>query len=67
MPIYEYRCEACGERFEKLVRSARSDEPVVCPRCSAVETRKQFSAFSALGLERAASGGSYCAPGRGSG
>lgn len=53
MPIYEYRCEECGERFEKLVRRAESDEPVRCPRCGAVETRRQFSSFAALGLERA--------------
>ena len=31
MPIYEYRCESCAERFEELVR--RPDDPVACPEC----------------------------------
>jgi putative FmdB family regulatory protein len=32
MPLYEYRCEDCGVRFER--RQHISDEPVkVCPEC----------------------------------
>jgi putative FmdB family regulatory protein len=33
MPIYEYECENCGTRFEKMQSIA--DEPVrQCPECS---------------------------------
>jgi putative FmdB family regulatory protein len=33
MPIYEYECENCGVRFEKL--QSIKDEPVrQCPECS---------------------------------
>lgn len=63
MPIDEYRCEECGERFEKLVRRAEPGEPVRCPRCGAAETRKQFSSFAALGLERATGDGACCGSG----
>jgi len=31
MPIYEYRCENCGERVEVLVRSAAAKP--TCPHC----------------------------------
>jgi len=32
MPIYEYECQACGRRFERLQHF--SDEPVkMCPDC----------------------------------
>ena len=32
MPLYEYRCESCGERFEMIKKF--SDPPVdVCPKC----------------------------------
>ena len=32
MPLYEYRCEACGNRFEKIVKF--SDPPLEsCPEC----------------------------------
>ncbi|MCB9662633.1 MAG: zinc ribbon domain-containing protein [Alphaproteobacteria bacterium] len=44
MPIYEYRCEACGEDFEKMVKL---DAPVpACPACGAAQTRKLISASS---------------------
>jgi putative FmdB family regulatory protein len=32
MPLYEYKCEACGNRFEKIQKF--SDPPVdACPKC----------------------------------
>ncbi|MDO4559162.1 MAG: zinc ribbon domain-containing protein, partial [Planctomycetia bacterium] len=30
MPIYEYRCEECGEMSEELVRG---DETITCAKC----------------------------------
>ncbi len=32
MPLYEYRCTACGHRFELLQSSASSPHPA-CPAC----------------------------------
>ena len=46
MPIYEYKCSACGHGFEKLIRSA-ADLPGKCPECGKKTLRKQFSTFSA--------------------
>ena len=65
MPMYEYRCDVCGERFEKLVRSASSQESIHCPSCGATETRKQFSTFASVGARSTASSASICAPGGG--
>ena len=32
MPLYEYECDACGVRFERIQRF--SDKPVkICPEC----------------------------------
>jgi putative FmdB family regulatory protein len=32
MPLYEYQCDACGHRFEKIQKF--SDAPIaVCPEC----------------------------------
>jgi putative FmdB family regulatory protein len=43
MPIYEYCCQSCGHRLEKLQRM--SDAPLVdCPVCQAPELRKLISA-----------------------
>ena len=45
MPVYEYRCESCGERFEKLVRSIRQEPPEArCPACQGTEVRRLISA-----------------------
>ena len=44
MPIYEYKCNACGHRFEKL--QSFSEEPVkTCPQCGG-EVRKLISRSS---------------------
>ncbi|HEX20141.1 MAG TPA: zinc ribbon domain-containing protein [Acidiferrobacteraceae bacterium] len=43
MPIYEYRCEACGHTFETIQKL--SDEPLrECPECGAVQLKKLVSA-----------------------
>ena len=42
MPMYEYRCNKCGEIFEELVSS--DDEKVPCPKCGSTETEKLLSA-----------------------
>ncbi|MCX2727851.1 zinc ribbon domain-containing protein [Thermomicrobium sp. 4228-Ro] len=47
MPIYEYRCQRCGYRFEKLVRLSQAAQPVVCPNCGTDETERLLSAFAA--------------------
>lgn len=43
MPIYDYRCKACGHELEALQRM--SDDPLTdCPQCHQSELRKQISA-----------------------
>jgi putative FmdB family regulatory protein len=41
MPMYDYRCEACGHRFEKMVKL---DAPApACPECGADASKKLVS------------------------
>ena len=43
MPIYEYQCEACDHKLEKLQKI--SDEILkTCPECNAPELKKLVSA-----------------------
>jgi len=43
MPIYEYQCDSCTHRMEKLQKI--SDNPLVdCPQCSEPDLRKLVSA-----------------------
>ena len=46
MPIYEYICNHCGNRFEKLVSSWNA--PAACPACHAAEVEKQLSTFACV-------------------
>lgn len=47
VPLYEYRCKACGERFTRLQRSF-SDPPssVECPACGGNDTERVLAAPS---------------------
>lgn len=49
MPIYEYSCEACGDRFEKLVRHRveRGTEHPACPSCGGKHVQQEYSTFAA--------------------
>ena len=53
MPVYEYKCEKCGEKFELLVRS--SDQTICCKKCGSSEVTKLVSTFS--------TGAPSCSPG----
>jgi|SRR5215510_3115343 len=42
MPLYEYECDACGSRFEKIQKF--SDPPIdVCAKCGKGPVRKLLS------------------------
>jgi len=45
MPIFEYKCPACGKITEKLVKSA-SAKPPVCDACGHKKTEKLLSSFA---------------------
>lgn len=42
MPIYEYRCDDCAVKYEKIVPSASSEAPP-CPNCSSTKVVKLIS------------------------
>ncbi len=46
MPFYEYRCEACGQEFEKRMRFDQSEELPPCPHCESSRTKKKLSLFA---------------------
>jgi putative FmdB family regulatory protein len=47
MPIYEYRCEDCGTKFEKLVRRSPGAPAVECPSCGQKHLKQELSTFAA--------------------
>jgi putative FmdB family regulatory protein len=67
MPIYEFECCDCCEKFETLV--FRTDESVNCPKCSSANAQRVMSVFGfksggdkgAASSRMGAGGGSSCA------
>ncbi|RLC69584.1 MAG: zinc ribbon domain-containing protein [Chloroflexi bacterium] len=46
MPIYEYQCLKCGQRFELRRSMTESDSDVRCPKCGAEHPQRVFSVFA---------------------
>jgi putative FmdB family regulatory protein len=42
MPLYEYECEACGQRFE-LIQKFSDPPPDACTRCGKGPVHRQLS------------------------
>ena len=51
MPIFEYLCDDCGTKFEKLIRNG---DKVLCPSCGEAHLTTQFSTFAAHANGKAA-------------
>lgn len=43
MPIFEYRCESCGHKFEAILFGEQKPE---CPKCHAHKLEQQLSVFA---------------------
>lgn len=56
MPIYEFACRGCGQRFEDLVRGPESSR---CPRCEGADLQRLVSTFAVP----SSSGGEVPGPG----
>ena len=50
MPIYEYRCEACGKSSTALLPRWNSPDPA-CPNCGQERLRRLVSTFATAGRE----------------
>ncbi|MDY7034720.1 MAG: zinc ribbon domain-containing protein [Thermodesulfobacteriota bacterium] len=46
MPIYEYKCNKCGNTFEQLVFASDGNDALPCPSCGDKETSRLMSSFS---------------------
>jgi putative FmdB family regulatory protein len=49
MPVYEFECEECDERFEEL--TASDTRSLECPRCASNRTRRLLSPVSPAGRQ----------------
>jgi putative FmdB family regulatory protein len=60
MPIYEFRCQECGNEFEKFVISYSQAGSVKCPKCGSDKVVKKVSACAVGGSSGTTSAGGAC-------
>jgi putative FmdB family regulatory protein len=69
MPIYEYLCDDCDTRFEKIVINKQQE--IACPKCESKKATIQLSVFATANggapksTPSSGSGGSCCGGGCG--
>ncbi len=64
MPIYEYVCESCSTKFEKLIRRESDLEQILCPNCGQEKARRELSTFAPrMGASKSAGAAPMCPSG----
>ena len=63
MPIYEYSCDDCGNKFEKFVRRSVEADAIRCPSCGQDHIRTEFSTFAARTANPSSGGATNQSPG----
>jgi putative FmdB family regulatory protein len=51
MPIYEFRCSACGKRFKRLLGMTAVSAPICCPQCGSSTAERLISRFARVRSE----------------
>ncbi len=49
MPVYEYQCSECGEKFEVRQSMGEDGSKLNCPKCQAQNPKRLLSSFFSPG------------------
>ncbi|MEA1958540.1 MAG: zinc ribbon domain-containing protein [Chloroflexota bacterium] len=60
MPLYEYKCEKCGEQFDIRQCYGQDGSKLKCPKCGEANPRKLISGFSTSASSAPADSGRSC-------
>jgi putative FmdB family regulatory protein len=60
MPLYEYKCEKCGEQFDVRQCYGEDGSKLKCPRCGEPNPRKQITGFAPQGSGGSTESGQAC-------
>ncbi|MDX1431994.1 MAG: zinc ribbon domain-containing protein [Gammaproteobacteria bacterium] len=48
MPTYEYKCQKCGKKFERIERVSEHDASHMrCPKCKSTQVAQVYGTFFA--------------------
>jgi putative FmdB family regulatory protein len=56
MPIYEYECQSCHQKFDSLRPIKEADNPIECRYCHSLDTKRILSVFFAQSSGKAVAG-----------
>ena len=51
MPLYEYACAQCNQKFSVLVGMTAASDSALCPHCGASEATRRVSRFARVRSE----------------
>jgi putative FmdB family regulatory protein len=60
MPLYEYLCKDCQQRYEELRSFSTADEPRPCPHCGSLNGVRQLSRVNAISDGKNLNSGHSC-------
>ncbi len=60
MPLYEYQCTKCEEKFEVRQAMGGDDSGLNCPKCKAGNPKRLISSFCSVVSESSESSGFAC-------
>ncbi|HID92991.1 MAG TPA: zinc ribbon domain-containing protein [bacterium (Candidatus Stahlbacteria)] len=60
MPIYEYRCENCGQINEVFQKGLELEAPIACSNCGSIKLTKLISAPAMVKAEDSSIKGTTC-------
>jgi len=46
MPLYEYECQDCKEKFTALIRNPKDENDLTCSKCASKRIKRLLSCFS---------------------
>ncbi len=54
MPVYEFRCDECGEKFDIVATLAEKEAGLhpTCPHCGGIKVRQVFGRFTVMGSSK---------------
>ena len=50
MPIYEYKCKKCDNKFEQILSASEAKKLIKCNKCDSIEVEKVISAPAGLSM-----------------
>lgn len=63
MPVFEYKCNDCGSKYDFFHKSSVNKDEATCPKCGSTKNKKLFSAFATSNSSDSSFSSSSCESG----